>query len=151
MFYYKIPYDIFNEKIMPFTYNSQNLNLLTDIRHYYESKQTLYNRYSIHDINEFIIDYIYEYVNETNNELFGNVVCSRLYLHFNQKMKIASLNFNHIWGLMTSVERNRFFDYIEFRFNMIGDDIIDDNDIVTQNNESDYDYFDYIDYIDNMD
>ena len=153
MFYYKIPRDIFNEKIMPYTYNSQNLNLLTDIQHYHESKQALYNRFSIHDINQIIVDYMYEYVNDNNNDLFGNVVCSRLYLYFNQEMRMASLNFNHIWGLMNLVERNVFFDYIEFRFNIIENMIEidehifdDDDDFVTQDDD-----FDYIDYIDNLD
>jgi hypothetical protein len=131
MFYYKIPRDIFNQHIIPYTYNTQRVDLLKDISHYCESKEQLHKEYIPRDISRFIFRFIHENMIHTTN-----------------------LTFNNIWASMNCLERNLFFDYIKLQLiNPNETEFEFEDDYTTEEeNEDDFnDAFDYYDYIENMD
>lgn len=164
-----IPQDIFNQRIMPYTYSPQNPELLKDILNFNNSKKRLFDTFAHDDINKFIVDFLYEYGNEY--DIFMHIITKRFVMNIDKNMHYMysfsengpALSFNQIWGLMTEYEREVFFDYIEVKLFMtdIAFEFDLDNEGATtpfsQINDDiyapeDYDEtFEYYDYIDNMD
>jgi hypothetical protein len=172
----KLPQDLFNEKIMPYTYSPQNPVLLKDLLNFNTSKQRLFDTFAHDDINTFIVDFLYEYGNEY--DIFMHIITKRFFMNIDKNMHYMyafsdnrpKFNFNQIWGLMTDYEREVFFDYIEVKlfmtdiafefdldemaaevptpFSQIHDDIY----VADEMNADEFDeMFDYHDYNDNVD
>jgi hypothetical protein len=127
----KIPEDILNNLIIPFTYNIQKKELIQDICSFYTDIRLLENMF--YDYNEVIIlndlfrfcnNFIspmydlekrYENIlrrhflfkNKTKNEL-------RLFVFYNLHRKIldnAGIKIRFLFGLLTPLERTRFFNH----------------------------------------
>jgi hypothetical protein len=126
----RLPIDIIL-KIIPYTYNLQNKNLLDDIKNYKETKTILfelYHKYWIIELQSeyfedknWLINDIFSYANNYNASMFGyidkfyDIFKRYIYLQTNEKVDIYVHNLeqkdvvsqiNIFLGLLTIDERN---------------------------------------------
>jgi hypothetical protein len=127
---YKLPIDVVN-KIIPYTYNLQNVDLLDDIKNYKRTKTLLfelYHKYWIMDLNSdyledknWLINDIISYANDYNATMFGydekfyNILKRNMSLQTKEKIdkymenlykKNVTTQISIFLGLLTINERN---------------------------------------------
>jgi hypothetical protein len=117
----KIPYDVFINHIIPYTYQKIDPNLLNDIRNFIHDYRIILNYYAfemnefflIHDILVFLIsdEITIDFLNR--NVMFKNLSLDKKYeyiqQHFQNKInsKVDQKN-KFLLALMTPIERARF-------------------------------------------
>jgi hypothetical protein len=132
LFINRLPLDII-QKIIPYTYNTQNKSLLCDICNYKKSRTTLSKIYTIYwtnnlqygpnGANDWIINDIFSFANNHKASMYGYV--DRFYGIFRRNPflqtkgeidnylsdledKHVTTQINIFWGLLTVDERNEF-------------------------------------------
>jgi len=111
----RLPYDIIYNHIIPYTYNSQPIPLLEDIKNFdLIKKELLHNKYSTKAIKHEILAIFYSDTNILKN------VLERSFM-FKQTLKTKNTNihsytnnkkFAILFGLFTPNERQRFLQHI---------------------------------------
>ena len=111
----RLPYDIIYNHIIPYTYNSQPIPLLEDIKNFdLIKKELLHNKYSTKSIKHEILAIFY-----TDTNILKNVL-ERSFM-FKQNLKTKNMNihsytndkkFAILFGLFTPNERQRFLQHI---------------------------------------
>jgi hypothetical protein len=111
----RLPYDIICNHIIPYTYKSQPIPLLEDIKNFdLIKKELLHNKYSTKAIKHEILAIFY-----TDTNILKNVL-ERSFM-FKQILKRKNMNihsytndkkFAILFGLFTPSERNRFLQHI---------------------------------------
>ena len=130
----RLPTDIINH-IIPYTYNLQNKDILSDIKNYVESKNEIFQSYQKNYYStseglpwrEYLFDIINDFLiikSDTNEEKFCyfNFVLRRHLLlsnksnyfidDFSCKISVTTYN-NMYWGLLTIDERNDILYYLK--------------------------------------
>lgn len=114
----KLPDELINNNIMPFTYNLKDKKHLIDIRSFVRDYNILENIYFteyqsitlLNDLHLFIFDsnnYIFSRFNRTNSK--DNLeVCYHEIIFFKEKTVNTERKIRLIWGLLTPIERTRF-------------------------------------------
>ena len=111
----RLPYDIICNHIIPYTYKSQPIPLLEDIKNFdLIKKELLHNKYSTKAIKHEILAIFY-----TDTDILKNVL-ERSFM-FKQTLKRINMNihsytndkkFAILFGLFTPNERQRFLQHI---------------------------------------
>jgi hypothetical protein len=111
----RLPYDIIYNHIIPYTYNSQPIPLLEDIKNFdLIKKELLHNKYSTKAIKHEILAIFYSDTNILKN------VLERSFM-FKQTLKTKNTNihsytnnkkFAILFGLFTPNERQKFLQHI---------------------------------------
>lgn len=110
----KIPFDIFINHILPYTYNIQSNLLLEDIKNYYLIKNNLLDsKYDTNRIKHEILAIFYgknillrDILNRQYINIFNKDICNSIYYYSNNK------KFNILLGLFKEHERIKFLEHI---------------------------------------
>jgi len=116
----KIPYDVFINNIIPYTYQKIDSNLLNDIQNFIHDYRIILNYYSfemnefflIHDILVFLIsdEITIDFLNR--NVMFKNLSLDKKYNYIQHFQKILNSKVEHknkfLLALMTPSERALF-------------------------------------------
>lgn len=114
----KLPNELINNHIIPFTYNLKDKKHLIDIRSFVRDYNILENIYFteyqsivlLNDLHLFLFDsnkYIFSRFNRMKNK--NNLeVCYHEIIFFKEKTINTERKIRLIWGLLTPIERTRF-------------------------------------------
>lgn len=114
----KLPDELINNHIIPFTYNLKDKKHLIDIRSFVRDYNILENMYFteyqsivlLNDLHLFLFDsnkYIFSRFNRMKNK--NNLeVCYYEIIFFKEKTINTERKIRLIWGLLTPIERTRF-------------------------------------------
>ena len=114
----KLPDELINNHIMPFTYNLKDKKHLIDIRSFVRDYNILENIYFteyqsiilLNDLHLFLFDsnkYIFARFNKMNGK--NNLeVCYHEIIFFKENTVNTERKIRLIWGLLTPIERTRF-------------------------------------------
>jgi hypothetical protein len=114
----RLPYDVIYNHIIPYTYNTQSITLLEDIKNFdLIKKELLDNKYNTNSIKHEILAIFYTDTNILKNVLERSFIFKKTLKTKNTKnMNIHSYTndkkFAILFGLFTPSERNRFLQHI---------------------------------------
>ena len=121
----KLPFDIVINNILPFTYNIQKREHTADIRSFYIDYRLIQTMF--YDYNEFIILHYLKIFIESNYEIvlarhrlgkYNNMDKIQHFLYNDYNVKNIECKIWFLFGLLTPIERTRFFNefYIDINY-----------------------------------